>query len=413
VGRTLRAPVRRRPDRDGTTFVTTSICLAPARTIAYPQGGGHLWVYLQWALGLRALGCRVIWLEGIDPTDSGHASREKVAALRARLQPYGFAESLALFSLDGGPVPRDVADVALDLEAAGEADLLLNLWHSLPASVVSRFRRSAFVDTDPGLLQVWITRGDVRVAPHHISFTIGETVGTPEALFPDCGLRWHYTRPPVFLLQWPLTPVSSSAPYTTVTHWWGSTFEFQGRTINEEKHVSFLEYKDLPSRTTARLELAICLAEHYEEWRARMEPLGWKIREAWEVTATPDRYRAYVQQSRGEFSCAKPSCVTLANAWISDRTLCYLASGKPAVVQHTGQSRLLPDAEGLFRFRNMDEAVRALSAAESDYARHSRLARALAEEFDARRVVARVLERALATGRADRSERADRVGTGS
>src|SRR5207302_51438 len=144
-------------------------------------------------------------------------------------------------------------------------------------------------------------------------------------------------------------------------------------------------------------------------WRARMEPLGWRIREAWDVSATPEQYRAYVQQSRGEFSCVKPSCVTLANAWISDRTLCYLASGKPAVVQHTGKSRVLPDAEGLFRFRNMDEAVRALSTVESDYGRHARLARELAAQFDARDVVARVLERALAATGSDR-ERATTAG---
>ena len=382
--------------------MSTTVCLAAARTVAYPQGSGHLWVYLQWALGLRALGCDVFWLEGIDPRDPEQQSLERVAALKVRLEPYGFAESLALFSLTGAPLPPIVAGSALDLDAAAEADLLLNLWHSLPPSVVSRFRRTAFVDTDPGLLQIWMTRGDIRVAPHHIFFTIGETVGTPDALFPDCGLRWHYTRPPVFLAQWPPIPARSSAPYTTVTHWWGSAFEFEGRIINEEKHVAFLEYQDLPSKTTVHLELAICLAEHYEEWRSRMEPFGWKIREAWDVSATPQSYRAYIQQSRGEFSCAKPSCVTLANAWISDRTLCYLASGKPAVVQHTGKSRFLPDAEGLFRFRDMDEAVRALAAAESDYARHSRLARALAEEFDARDVVARVLEQALATRRADR-----------
>jgi hypothetical protein len=390
--------------------VSTTVCLVPARTVAYPQGGGHLWVYLQWALGLRALGCRVIWLEGIDPYQPEQESRAKVATLKLRLQPYGLSESVALFSLNGAALPREVAGDTLDLDAAAEADLLLNLWHSLPSSVVSRFRRSAFVDTDPGLLQVWMTRGDVRVAPHHISFTIGETVGTPEALFPDCGLRWHYTPPPIFLLEWPPTPIGSSAPYTTVTHWWGSTFEFEGRTISEEKHVAFLEYGDLPSRTTVRLELAICLAEYYEQWRARMEPLGWKIREAWEVSDTPERYRAYIQQSRGEFSCVKPSCVTLANAWISDRTLCYLASGKPAVVQHTGKSRILPDAEGLFRFRNMDEAVRALSVVEADYGRHSRLARELAAEFDARHVVARVLERALAATGSDR-ERAATAGT--
>jgi hypothetical protein len=264
----------------------------------------------------------------------------------------------------------------------------------LPATVVRRFRRAVFVDTDPGLLQVWITRGDVRLAPHDLYFTIGETVGTPSAQFPDCGLRWRYTPPPVFLPKWPVTPVDTNTPYTTVTHWWGSTFEFGGRTISEEKHVSFLEYKELPARTPVRLELAICLAEHYEDWRIRLETLGWKIRDAWQVSGTPEQYRDYIQRSRGEFSCAKPSCMTLANAWISDRTLCYLASGKPAVVQHTGESRFLPDAEGLFRFRSLDDAVKALAAVESDYDRHSRLARQLAEEFDACRVVERVAQQA-------------------
>jgi hypothetical protein len=378
------------------------VCLAPARTLAYPQGGGHLWVYLQWALALRALGHRVIWLEGIDARDPARDARAMVAALESRLKSYALADSLALFSLSDEPLPPDVAEGTLDLDAAAEADLLLNLWHSLPASVVSRFRRSAFVDTDPGLLQIWMTRGDVRVAPHHVYFTIGETVGTPAARFPDCGVRWHYTPPPVFLPEWPPMPADPTAPYTTVTHWWGSTFEFDGRTISEEKLVSFLEYEALPSRTRVTLELAVCLVEHYAHWRNRLEPLGWKIRQAWEVSATPEQYRAYIQQSRGEFSCAKPAYVNLANAWISDRTLCYLASGKPAVVQHTGESRFLPDAAGLFRFRNLDEALQALSAVESDYERHSRLARRLAEKFDACHVVARVLEQALDVKLADR-----------
>jgi hypothetical protein len=86
----------------------------------------------------------------------------------------------------------------------------------------------------------------------------------------------------------------------------------------------------------------------------------------------------------------------LANAWISDRTLSYLASGKPAVVQHTGPSRILPDAAGLLRFRDADDAARCLAAAEADHDRHARAARALVEEhFDAVRVMAGVLEAAL------------------
>jgi len=387
--------------------MSITVCLAPANTVAYPTGGGHLWVYLHWALGLKALGCRVIWLEGIDVDESdmspaarrrrrGGPAVECVAALKAYLAPYGLADALALYAINGQPVPAGISQGAMDLAAAAEADLLLNLWHSAPARVVGRFRRSAFIDTDPGLLQIWATTGAVDLAAHDVYFTIGETVGTPAARFPDCGLRWRHTPPPVFLPEWPAIPGARAAAYTTVAHWWGGSFEFNGITFSNEKRVSFLEYQDLPRRTPVPLELAVCLAEFHDEYRQILEPKGWRLREAWDVSATPDAYRAYIQGSRGEFSCAKPAYVSLDTAWVSDRTLCYLASGKPAVVQHTGASRLLPDAEGLFRFRTMDEAVRALAAAEADYEHHGRAARALVEEhFDARRVVARVLEQAL------------------
>jgi hypothetical protein len=387
--------------------VSLTVCLAPANSVAYPKGGGHLWVYLQWALALQALGCRVIWLEGIDIDDSdqstaarrrrrGGKPRECVDILKSHLKAYGLADAVALYSLNGAPVPEDVAVQCLDLGAAASADLLLNLWHSQPASVVRRFRRSAYVDTDPGVVQVWITTGEIQLAPHDVYFTIGETVGTPAARFPDGGLRWQYTPPPVYLPEWPEARAAPAAPYTTVTHWWGGTFAFHGITFSNEKRLAFLEYEQLPSRTSAKLELAVCLGEHLTEWQGRLEPSGWTIREAWGVSASPQDYRAYIQQSRGEFSCAKPYCAQFANAWISDRTICYLASGKPAIVQHTGASRFLPDDSGLFRFRSVDEAARALTTAEDDYERHCRLARALAEEyFDARRVVARVLERAL------------------
>ncbi len=386
--------------------MSLTVCLVPANTVGYPQGGGHFWVYLNWAVALREVGCRVIWLEGVDVDDKdtsvarrrrwrGRDVRECVASLKARLETYGFAEAVALYSMNGETIPDELAQGCLDLDEAASADLLLNLWHSLPAPVVQRFRRSAFVDTDPGLLQVWMTTGDIRVPTHDMYFTIGETVGTPAARFPDCGLRWHYTPSPIALSAWPLVRAEGFAPYTTVTHWWGGTFEFQGMTFSNDKGAAFLEYADLPSRTTAKLELAVCFGKHLDEWQARLEPLGWRIREAWDVSGTPEEYRAYIQRSRGEFSCVKPYCPQFVNSWTSDRTICYLASGKPAVVQHTGPSRF-PEAEGLFRFRCMDEAVRALAAIEADYERHCRLARALAEEyFEGCRVVARVLERAM------------------
>jgi len=376
--------------------MTLTICLAPAHTIAYPNGGGHFWVYLQWALGLRALGCEVIWLEQIDPADPVEETRRNVTILRERLARWDLANALAFTTPAGAAPPGDVATGALDFETAAQADLLLNLWHSLPAEVVRRFRRSALIDTDPGMLQTWMTNGSVKVAPHDVYFTIGETVGTPRALFPDCGVQWIYTPVPVFLPEWPAMPPEGAAAYTTVAHWWGGKFEHDGTTFWNEKRVAFLDYLELPARARVRLEVAVCLAQCFDDCRQLMEPHGWRVREAWDVSSTLEAYRAYIQRSRGEFSCAKPAYVRLETAWISDRTLCYLASGRPAVVQHTGRSKFLPDGEGLFRFRSLDEAAAALCAAEADYEYHCRQARALVEEhFDARRVVARVLERAL------------------
>ncbi len=389
--------------------MSLTVCLAPANTVAYPNGGGHLWVYLHWALALRACGCRVIWLEGIDLDDSddspaarrrrrGGHPRVCVSTLRAHLAAFGLADQLALYSIDepAAPVPPDVAQGSMDLNAAADADLLLNLWHSTPAAVVRRFRRSAFVDTDPGLLQIWMTTGDVHLAPHDVHFTIGETVGHPDARFPDGGPRWLHTPPPIFLPEWPAQLPDGPSAYTTVAHWWGGTFEYNGTLFSNEKRVAFMEFVDLPARTQVSLELAVCLGTSDEECRRLLEPKGWRVREAWDVTATPEQYRTYVRQSRGEFSCAKPAYVALQTAWVSDRTLCYLASGKPAIVQHTGPSRILPDAAGLFRFRTLEEAAEALAAAEGDYQRHSREARALvAEYFDARQVVSRVLKHAL------------------
>ena len=124
-----------------------------------------------------------------------------------------------------------------------------------------------------------------------------------------------------------------------------------------------------------------------------LERAGWRVIHSYAVSATPAGYQRYIQTSRGEFSCAKPSTRELPVGWVSDRTLCYLASGKPAVVQHTGPSRLLPDAAGLFRFRTVDEAAESLAAVAADYPNQCLLARSLAEEhFDAREVARGVLE---------------------
>lgn len=380
------------------------VCLSAYSICHTKKSGGLPWLYLNWALGLRALGCQVIWLEleeVVDPNTPENEVQEYLALLKNRLKQHGLADcDIALCSRTGEPLPGDASGWYLTLDDAAEsADLLLNLAYHVHPDVVGRFRRSVLVDSDPGLLQIWMSSGQLDIARHDVYFTISETVGTPGARFPDCGVRWHYTPPLVFLPAWPLTQADPEAPFTTVSNWWGDWMEFQGEIFSNEKRTSFLDYLDLPSRTPAHLELALTLgpSDVDVEERRLLEQKGWRVRSLWEDTNfTPEEYRTYIQRSRGEFSCVKPLFVSLETAFIHDRTLHYLASGKPAIVQHTGPSSFLPDAEGLFRFRNLEEASRAFSAVEADYDRHCRLARALVEEyFDARNVIKSVLERAL------------------
>lgn len=377
--------------------MTLTVCLY-ARTLYYPAGGGHLWVYLNWALGLRALGCQVIWLEAVFPWTPAHELQAYVTALKTRLERYGLAASVALCSSTYESLPQEAQTGCLDLEVAVAADLLLNLRYGIAPEVVGRFRRSALVDIDPGLLQTWMSTGAVSVARHDVYFTIGETVGQPEARFPDVGLKWQYTPPCVALDWWPTHWAARGAPFTTVSHWNANEWMQDADEIYaNDKRTGFLPFLDLPQWTVQPLELAICLGVYDQDERGGLEERGWRVRNAPEVTSTPWDYQRYIQDSYGEFSCVKPSCVRLQNAWISDRTLCYLASGKPTVIQHTGPSRFLPDADGLFRFHDLKEAAHCLETVAADYEQQCKLARKLAEEyFDAQKVVGRVLEQALA-----------------
>lgn len=369
-----------------------------ASTIYYPQGGGHMWVYMNWALGLRALGCNVIWLEAVEPTITPAEARNLLQTLKAHLGRYGLADQVALCASSGEALPAAVTADCLSLDEAAEADLLLNLRYGTPAKTVQRFRRTALLDIDPGLLQVWLSAGKITVAAHDAYFTIGETVGQPDAHFSPAGLPWQYTPPAVALDWWPTCPAPDDAPFTTVSHWTMGEWMVDGEEVySNDKRTGFLPFLDLPQRTSQPLELALCLAEDEQSEWTSLRQQGWRVRHSYENTSTPWDYQDYIQRSRGEFSCVKPSCIRLQNAWISDRTLCYLATGRPAIVQHTGPSRFLPDAAGLFRFQDMQEAVKAFETINADYEHQSREARALAEAyFDAARVAHSVLERALA-----------------
>jgi hypothetical protein len=381
----------------------TTVCLASKCLPGNLGYGGHVWVYLNWALGCREAGARVVLLETLLPGASDAEAIEALDRFAGYRAAVGLEADVALLRYDAAtsryvPVEAAFAGRTRPFSAvASEADVFLDLLYDVPADLLARFRRTALVDIDPGLLQHWVTAGQMRVTPHDVHFTIGETVGRPGSCVPDLGFTWVHTPPPVSLEAWRPALAAADAPYTSVSGWWGDwEREADGEVYNNEKRTSYLAFCDLPAHVAPRLELALHLPPGADGDVPRLEAAGWSVRDAREVSDTPTRYRDYIAGSRAEFGCAKPSCLRHPTAWISDRTLCYLASGKPAVVQDTGPSGFLPRAGGLWRFQTLAEAARAISEIEADYDGQSRLARTLAEtHFDARAVLRRVIERAI------------------
>ena len=378
-----------------------TVVISPCNVVNFLNGGGgHFWVYMQYALGLRLLGCDVYWFEQVRATENADHDSALVKQFLSLMERYGLGGKAILYRPPGerGDEPEFLTVSASEAhDVFRRADLLLNFHYAIDPALLARFRRTALVDIDPGLLQFWMSVGQLHVPRHDVYLTTGETVGTPGALFPDAGLSWRQIRPLVCLEAWPYVHSPDCDAFTTVSNWYGhDDWIVDGKRVRYEntKRISFLEYAELPRNTSQPLELALFLSETEQDVQDRrlMQSRGWRIRHSTDVARTPDAYQAYIQQSRGEFSCAKPSCMKFQNAWVSDRTLCYLASGKPAVVQHTGPSARLPSGEGLFRFQSMAEAADALATINSDYPRHCQAARDIvATHFDAKTVLAAAL----------------------
>jgi hypothetical protein len=382
----------------------TTVVLSPYNVVNFPEGGGHFWVYMQYALGLRQSGCDVYWMEQFRSSGDVTADERLIASFQTRMKQFGLGGKLILYNQNGMRPAAGSPEcyIGMSREEAEavfyRTDLLLNFHYSIHPALLARFRRTALVDIDPGLLQFWVSRNQLSVAGHDLYFTTGETVGTPAAPFPACGRKWIRIRPPVCLEQWPFRFNPQAEAFATVSNWDADDWIVDADEAYENtKRVAFLEFAELPGFTRQPLELALFLrTEKDAEERRQMENRGWRIRRSSDVAGTPEAYQAYIQGARGEFSCVKPSCIRFQNAWISDRTLCYLASGKPVVVQNTGPSAFLPNGEGMFRFSTMEEAARAFETINQDYERHCLAARRIAETlFDARQITGEILSQAL------------------
>ena len=357
-----------------------TVVVSSDTVVNYPDGGGHCWVFLQYIEALRRIGCDVYWMEEFrpgygPPEDHGAfgpardpaADQRAVATFLQRTRDFGLEDRVLLYvAQPGGSMREWIGASAGAAEAVIRgADLMLNFHYTIDPSLLAWARRSALMDIDPGLLQLWMHAGQLCVARHDRYFTIGETVGTPRALFPDCGITWIYSPPPVCLELWPPASDPAHEAFTTVSGWWSGRWikvvENGAEVLVENtKRAAFLPFVDLPRRCRQPLELALDLADSDAPARRLLEGHGWRVRHARDVARTPEMYQAYIRGSRGEWSAAKPSCIRFQNAWLSDRTVCYLASGKPVVVQDTGPSLFLPNGEGMFRFTTVAEAAAGL-----------------------------------------------------
>jgi len=352
------------------------------------------WLTLHYLAGLRELGVEGFWLDILGPPKAGvkRSTEEAVEDFRARCERLGLHEHWAVLYNQ-----QKVFGMAeRQLEAlCGDSLLLVNLCGALKQDeLLRRFRRRAYFDLDPGFTQIWALEWDMDLSKHNIFFTVGLNVGKTDFPIPLRGIEWQTFVPPVALEYWPAQSDVTAAKFTTVGQWRGQSAVWNGEGY-WPKREEFLRVIELPRKTAQPIELALLIHESESEDLSVLCNNGWRMVDPHEAAGGADGIRAYIQRSRAEFSVAKHGYVKSKSGWFSDRTVCYLASGRPVLVQDTGIGRHLPVGRGLLTFSTIDEALQGIQSINGDYAGHCAAARKLAEErFAAPKVLQSILERA-------------------
>jgi hypothetical protein len=359
-----------------------------------PRQGGASWAILQYLAGLDELGHEVMLVEPVGPgaADPGAAAARYFGSLplvegRAALLVRGTEQT-------AGVSYRELA------EFARGADLLLNVSGMLrDERLLEAVPVRAFLDLDPGFNQVWEATGEGMGFGLHTHFvTVGVRIGAEDCPIPTLGRNWIPTLPPVALAHW---PAAREAPardaFTSVGNWrsYGS-IEHDGVAYGQRAH-SLRRLFELPRRSASSLQLALGIhPDEVEDLRALREN-GWELLDPDAVAGTPRDYAEFVRSSKAELGVAKRGYVVSRSGWFSDRSACYLASGRPVVAEDTGFAAALPTGEGLLAFSGVEEAAAAVEEVEADPARHGRAARQVAEEhLDSRQVLERLLQRLTA-----------------
>jgi hypothetical protein len=359
----------------------------------YPLGG-VTWCSLMYLLGLRALGHEVFYIEDTgeciyDPEQNTRALDPSYGLryIDGALRPHGLGEAWSFVNYDGAYHGATRERV---VEYARTADLFINLsggawfWRDEYA----RIPRKIFIDSDPAFTQLAIAKNDEWYVKFFRGFdrlfTFGSNIGTPVSPVPTGEFSWEKTWQPVVTSLWRTDAPPARDRYTTVMSWKIESFT----DVGGNKDVEFLRFLDLPAVTGPRFELAVNGPDTF------LRQHGWATLPAMHVSRTPEGYRDFIQSSRGEFGVAKHTYVTTRSGWFSDRTECYLAAGRPAIVQDTCWTRHLPSGEGLLAFSNPEEAAAAIAAVDADYPRHARRAAEIAQEhFEAAAVLSSLLDR--------------------
>lgn len=363
--------------------------------------GGNAWSDLQYLLGLRALGHDVFYLEECGPESWVYNwETEQLTTeldyptdyVRNCLEPLGFNNQWIYRAGE-----RSVG-MAVDKfkDVCSQADLIIvrgspiSLWrdeYKLP-------QRRIYIDADPGFTQIKIANGDAELVNtiEHCDrlFTIGQRLGAEDCPIPTTNKQWLKTLPPVALPYW--SAIEDKAIHFSCIMQWQSYREvvYEGVTYGN-KDKEFLKFIDLPQLTKQPFQIALSGGFPDE-----LSQSGWKVIPGWIASFTPESYQAFIQASRAEFGVAKHGYVATRGGWFSDRSVCYLACGRPVLVQNTGLSDWLPLGEGILTFHNLSEAVRGIDVINADYERHRYAGRKLAEEyFDSNKVLSSLLEAAM------------------
>ncbi len=377
--------------------------LAIAGSIAQKPGrGGHTWVFLQYLIGFRKLGWDVVFLDRLEPAMCGvHAGGPLEESPHARyfrdvMHRFGFDGSYALLC-DGGTRTVGLSRSQL-LDRVAASDALINIMGYVDdGEVLGAAPMRVFLDIDPGFGQMWQALGLHETFSSHDRYvTIAEHIGKPTCTIPTCGLSWITTRQPIVLDEWTASPDrQGDGAITSVGSWRGAygPIAYQGTTYGLRAH-EFRKFATLPRLAPGRFEMALDIGEADGRDIDLLNGNGWSLVEPRVAAADPWTYREYIRGSAAELMVAKGMYVQSHSGWFSDRSICYLASGKPVIAQDTGFGESLPTGKGLLSFSTVEEAAEAAHAIGRDYARHSSAARRLAEEyFDSSKVLSTLTER--------------------